>query len=200
MMSKSSWEYSAPGIPDDMFNRDKTPMTKEEVRVLTLAKLRVKPGGQILDVGAGTGSITVECARLLPGGQVWAVERDSLAVGLIRENCQKFGLENVRIIEGEAPDCLKGLPSLDGAVIGGSGGRLEEIVRKVKTFLKPGARLVINAILLESVTTALKVLKEEGFEGIDLILVSISRGRGLGAHTALAPLDPVFIIWGNCGE
>lgn len=189
-----------PGIPDEMFSRDRTPMTKEEVRVLTLAKLRLKPAAQVLDVGAGTGSISVECARLVPGGKVWAVEKDSLAVNLIWENCGKFGLENVRIIQGAAPACLEGLPPLDGAVIGGSGGRLGEIVRRVKTLLKPGARLVINAILLETLTTALMVLKEEGFREVDLISVAISRGRGLGDHTALQPLDPVFIIWGNKGE
>lgn len=175
-------------------------MTKEEVRVLTLTKLRLKERAVILDVGAGTGSITLECARLIPGGEVWAVERDPLAVNLIKENCLNFGLDNVRIIRGEAPDCLEGLPSLDGAVIGGSGGRLGEIVRKVKSILKPGSRLVINAILLESVTAALEVLKEEGFKEVDLISVSISRGRRLGTRTALLPLDPVFIIWGSIGE
>lgn len=187
----------APGIPDPLFERGDVPMTKEEIRVLTIAKLRLTPAAKVLDVGAGTGSITVECARILPQGMVYAVEREPKALELLSKNCRKFSADNVQIIAGEAPDCLGGLPAMDAAVIGGSGGHLRKIIERVRDLLNPGGRIVINGILLETVNEAMSVLEEDGFAETGLIQAQISRGMKLGGRTALQPLNPVFILWGT---
>ena len=172
-------------------------MTKEEVRVLTLSKLRLTPSSLVLDIGAGTGSVSVECALLSPAGKVYAVEKNPEAVLLIKQNCEKFGVSNIEVLEGAAPDCLHGLPPVDRVVIGGGGGNLQAVTAAAKGLLKPGGRLVINAILLETLAGALETMKKEGFEQVELLAVSIARGRELGGKTALQPLNPVFIIWGT---
>lgn len=192
-------EWAVPGIPDRFFVRGDVPLTKEEIRVLTLAKLRVTPESKLLDIGAGTGSISVECGLLAPEGMIYAVEKEAPAIELIQKNCERFGVKNIRIIQGEAPFCLErmAIPPLDGVVVGGSSGRLKEIVLKARELLRPGARLVINAILLETVCEGSAVLKEAGFSGVEMMAVSVARGRELAGRTALEPLNPVFIIWGQ---
>lgn len=197
MMNKKSFDYLTPGLPDDFFIRGETPMTKEEVRVLTLSKLALPPKGNILDVGSGTGSISLEAARLMPGGMVYAVEKESSAVELLERNRLELRLENINIIKGEAPACFPQFPPLDGAVIGGSGGHLQGIIKGVKEFLKPGGRIVINALLLDTAYQGLQFLKEEGFSEVNIISVSIARGKEMGGRTALIALNPVFIIWGK---
>lgn len=195
MMDK--WEYMGPGIPDDLFVRGRVPMTKEEVRVLTVSKLKLRPDSTVLDIGAGTGSLTVECACQASKGRVIAVEKNPAALNLIRENAARFELSNVEIIEGEAPSCLAGLPLCDAVFIGGSSGNIKEIIKEAKKLLKTGGRLVINAILIETVYAALCYLKEENMKGTDILSVSLARGRDLGGMTAFEPLNPVYIIWGE---
>jgi precorrin-6B methylase 2 len=106
-------------------------------------------------------------------------------------------VENITIIAGEAPECLADIPPLDGVIIGGSGGKILEIIKAARGLLKPGARVVLNTILLDSLHTAVAALEEEGFLEVDLLAVNISRGRLLGSGRALQPLNPVFIIWGT---
>ena len=199
-MSNKGWTYLTPGIPDALFQRGQIPMTKEEIRVLTLAKLRLQAQSRILDVGAGTGSLTIECAHLASQGWVYAVERAPEGLELIRANASKFGVENITIIAGEAPECLADIPPLDGVIIGGSGGKILEIIKVARGLLKPGARVVLNTILLDSLHTAVASLEEEGFLEVDLLAVNISRGRLLGSGRALEPLNPVFIVWGEKGD
>ncbi len=186
-----------PGIADDKFLRDKTPMTKEEVRVLTLSKLRLTAESCVLDVGAGTGSLSVECALFAYAGRVYAVEKEPTARELIKANCRRFGVDNVEVVAGTAPGCLEGLPQVDCAVIGGSGGNLREIVTCCRELLKPGGRLVINAILPETMYEGMKALEKEGFARVEMIMVSIAKSRELGTKTALQAMNPVFIIWGT---
>lgn len=200
MMSNKDWTFLTPGIPDELFQRGQIPMTKEEIRVLTLAKLRLRAQSQVLDIGAGTGSLTIECAHLASQGWVYAVERVPEGLELIRANASRFGVKNITIIAGEAPECLADIPPLDGVIIGGSGGKLLEIIKAVRGLLKPGARVVLNTILLDSLHTAVAALEEEGFLEVDLLAVNISRGRLLGSGRALEPLNPVFIIWGEKGD
>lgn len=189
-----NWEFSVPGIPDELFLRGKVPMTKEEVRALTLSKLRLTSYSYILDVGAGTGSISVECGLLASRGKVYAIEKNPVAIDLIYENCKRFGVSNIEIIAGEAPAAIKKIPLMDRVVIGGSGGNLKDIIVATNDILKPEGRIVLNGILLETVTVGLQALKEQGYRQVDLITVSIARGRELGGRTALKALNPVFII------
>jgi precorrin-6Y C5,15-methyltransferase (decarboxylating) CbiT subunit len=97
------WDFATPGIPDRFFERNSVPMTKEEVRTVTLSKARIKADSIIYDIGAGTGSITVEAALLAADGRVYSIEKRSDALALVRENITKFGLTNVEVVEGEAP-------------------------------------------------------------------------------------------------
>ena len=112
-------------IEDEEFIRGEVPMTKLEVRILTLAKAQIKSDSVLVDVGAGTGSISIEAALLAPHGKIFALERKTEAVELIRRNAEKFSADNVEIICAEAPNGLENLPELDAAIIGGSGGQLE---------------------------------------------------------------------------
>lgn len=183
-----------PGLPDELFVRGDVPLTKEEIRCLTLSRLRLTAQSRVLDIGAGSGGLTIECARLLQVGRVWAVERDPRALQLVRANCRRFNVDNVTIIEGEAPAALKGLEGFDRVVIGGSGGMLREIIARCRELLVPGGIVVINCIMLETLSAGLGLLKEEAFTNIEYIQAVISRSRQLGDGTALQPLNPVFII------
>lgn len=175
-------------------------MTKEEIRSLTLCKLRPESHHRVLDIGAGTGSLSVECGLLLSGGLVYAVEKKKEAVELIAANVKLFHLKNVRIIEGEAPGALEGIGAVDRVLVGGSGGKLAAILKDVQKLLVAGGRLVQNCFLLETMAESLYVLEGLGFQEISCLLVSISRSRKLGAGTALQPLNPVYIISAVNGE
>ena len=115
-------------LADDEFLRGKVPMTKREVRILTMAELAAMPGDIVADIGAGTGSLSIEAARAVGDGTVYAVERNPEAVQLIRENARRFGLTNIVVEEQEAPAGLEQLPLLDGAIVGGSGGQLRRFL------------------------------------------------------------------------
>ncbi len=183
-----------PGLSDEEFVRGEVPLTKEEIRCLTLSKLKLRAGNRVLDIGAGSGGLTVECA-LLPGvGEVVAVERDPEAVALVRANKERFNLQNVTVIERKAPAVLDGLSSFDRVIIGGSGGNLEEIIERVFELLTPGGVVVLNCILLQTLAQSLDALEKKGFSGISFIQAAIFRSRKMGSGTALQPLNPVFIV------
>ena len=117
------------GIPDEDFIRGGIPMTKREVRISVLAEANIKEDSKILDVGAGTGSISIEAALLAPKGKVWAIEKEAEGIDLIRQNSEKFGVENLISIEGLAPDAMSQVSEeLDAVIIGGTGGSLEDIL------------------------------------------------------------------------
>jgi cobalt-precorrin-6B (C15)-methyltransferase len=169
-------QYFVPGIPDSQFRRGTVPMTKEEVRALTICRMRPAEGLVVWDVGAGTGSLSVEAALLSPGGHVFAVERQEEGVRLINENCRLFGVEDrVTVVTGTAPAALEGLPSPDRVIVGGSGGRLREILALCAGSLKPGGIVVVNAVLPATLQTSLEVLSLPPFTGLEAIHVQISR-------------------------
>ena len=124
MKNRDYWLRQVPGIPDTEFLRGKVPMTKEEVRVVTLAKGKIFPEAIIYDIGAGTGSLSIEASFLAKDGQVWALERNPEAIELIKKNKEKFQVNNLEILAKEAPEGLRELPSADVIFIGGSGGHL----------------------------------------------------------------------------
>ncbi|MFW6006410.1 MAG: precorrin-6Y C5,15-methyltransferase (decarboxylating) subunit CbiT [Halanaerobiales bacterium] len=187
------WDYTTGGIPDNKFLRDNVPMTKEEIRIITISKLRIKEDSIIYDIGAGTGSLTVETALRAKTGKVFAVEKEKNRSELIAKNVSKFGLKNVRIITGEAPSALKGLPSVDRVVIGGSGGKLEPILDQVDKKLKVAGRIVINAVTLNTLMETISILDEFNYS-CNICQVAVTRTRDVADYKMLKALNPVYII------
>jgi precorrin-6Y C5,15-methyltransferase (decarboxylating) CbiT subunit len=196
---KDRWPYRTPGIPDDFFIRGKVPMTKEEIRAVTIAKARLAPGQVVWDVGAGTGSLSVEAALQVPGGVVYAVERNPEGLALKERNAIVFGLDNLELIRGEAPESLAGLPAPDRVIVGGSGGRLEEIITVIHRRLRPGGRVVLNAVTLETAASAVRILKEL-FGAVDVVQVSVARTVTAGGSHLMKGLNPVMVISVEKGE
>lgn len=196
-MSSGLWKYKSGGIPDELFIRGQVPMTKAEVRAITIAKARLTDAQVIWDIGAGTGSISVEAALTSLDGQVHAVEKEDDAVELLKQNIKLFGVENVSIHHGTAPEALTGLPVPDRVFIGGSGGNFEQIIRHVNDRLVPGGRVVINAIVLETLMSAVELLKAYRFNDIDIVQVSISKTVNTGRINMFKSNNPVFVISGE---
>ncbi|SEM57252.1 cobalt-precorrin 7 C15-methyltransferase [Candidatus Frackibacter sp. WG12] len=192
----TDWQFQTPGIPDEIFIRGEVPMTKEEVRAVTMAKLRLKEDSIVYDIGAGTGSLTIEAALLASKGQVWAIERESKGIELIEKNINKFGLDNVGFIAGKAPSALNNLPPVDRVIIGGSGGKLEEILEVVNQKLEPAGRIVINAITLETLSAAKDILLDLNYS-LDIVNISVTRTREVGNYHMLQGQNPVYIITGE---
>lgn len=187
------WIYAAPGIPDDRFIRGDVPMTKEEVRAVSLSKLRLKEDSIVYDIGAGTGSVSIECGICCKKGRVFAVEKEPDAVELITKNIEKFRLSNVEIVRGEAPAAAAGGPAPDKVFVGGTGGNMEEILKWVNSFDK-NIRVVINSVTIESTYEAVNGLEKQGFENIDIVNMAVSRSRAAGKKHLMQAQNPVYII------
>lgn len=179
-----------PGIPDESFLREKVPMTKQEVRAAALAKLAPGPQDVCWDIGAGTGSVSVELALL--ARSVWAVERKAEALDLIRRNREKFCAWNLHVVEGEAPEALKDLPCPDAVFVGGSGGNLREILAVIRE-ANPLARVLVSAIALETLQTAAEAMQQLGWE-VSVTQIVVSRTHKVGGLHMLTALNPVFLI------
>jgi precorrin-6Y C5,15-methyltransferase (decarboxylating) CbiT subunit len=192
MMNKK--ENVVPGIPDAEFLRGPVPMTKEEVRALTIRYARLAPGQVVWDIGAGSGSLTVEAARSVPGGSVVAVERESGAVSLVQVNCRRFGVDNVRIVHGEAPEALSGLPCPDRVLVGGSGGKLPEILARCGELLVSGGMVVVNALTPATLYTALRCLSQPPFSALAGCQVQVSRLEKLGGEYFFRAQNAVSIL------
>ena len=181
------------GMPDDVFVRGKVPMTKMEVRCVILGKMAVSENDVVWDIGAGTGSVSVELA--MQARQVWAVERRDEAVELIRENREKFGRWNLRIAWGEAPMDLKELPDPDAVFVGGSGGHLGEILHEV--WRRNGrARICISATLLETLQESLAAFAEREIEP-DIVQIAVTRSEKVGGRHMMRAGNPIYIITGS---
>mgnify|MGYP000625759428 CR=1 FL=1 len=181
-----------PGLPDDAFIRGAVPMTKQEVRAAALAKLAVTPTDTLWDVGAGTGSVSVELALAAPKGHVYAVECDAAACSLIKQNRDKFHVHNLTLVEGKAPEKLTGLPAPNAVFIGGSKGNLPEIIDAVLT-ANPSARLCVSAIALETLQTALSSFSTHGMTA-QITQIAISRSSSVGNLHLMKANNPVFLI------
>lgn len=188
----SYWSYATSGIPDSFFVRGKVPMTKEEVRAVTIAKARLHKDSVVYDIGAGTGSISVECALL--AGRVVAIEKNPEGINLIEENKKLFGLENLTIKAGDAAHLLAELPPAHRIIIGGSGGQLKRIMELTKEKLLPQGRVVINCIALETLFESLTLLEDLGFREVEVSQVSVARGEKVGRLHMLKGLNPIYIL------
>ena len=194
------WNFSTPGIPDQYFVRGKVPMTKEEVRAVTLGKARLTKDSIVYDIGAGTGSISIEAALLAPWGRVVAIEKNPEGISLIEENRQRFGVDNLEIIAGDASIALEKLPAAHRIIIGGSGGFLKKILQQSKEKLLPRGRVVLNCIALESLFNSLEILEELGFEEIEVSQVSIARAEKVAGLRMMKGLNPIYIVAAEKGE
>lgn len=181
------------GLPDDAFVRGKAPMTKRDVRALSLMRLGVEKESRVLDIGAGTGSVSIEAAIHASAGLVTAVERNKESVDLIRENIRHFNLDNVRIIEGLAPEALPD-EMFDAVFIGGSGGNMTPILEWCAGHLVVGGRLVINTITIENTAQAVSYLKKSDVKDLEVIQVAVSKGRFVGQVTMMEAQNPITII------
>lgn len=181
------------GIPDESFQRGKAPMTKEEVRSISLSKLALTRNAVVYDVGAGTGSIGLECARIATEGMVYAIEKKEEALELLGENKKKLGISNLEIVAGLAPEALEPLPTPTHAFIGGSSGNMKEIVELLLQ-KNPNIRIVINCIALETVAEVMNLLKEKKFEHQDIVHAAIGKSKTLGSYHMMMGQNPVYII------
>ncbi|GCC10402.1 putative cobalt-precorrin-6Y C(15)-methyltransferase [decarboxylating] [archaeon] len=180
------------GIADNEFIRGKVPMTKEEVRAVILHRLRLNRNSIVADIGAGTGSLSIEAALLASEGRVYAVEKSSEAIGILKANIDKFGVDNIEVIHGEAPEALESLPRLDRVIVGGSSGKIEDIINGAKEKLRPGGWIVVSLITLENLCTAFEVL--EGCFESDVSEIIVAKAKKLGKYKSLRARNPVFII------
>ncbi|MFP3090143.1 precorrin-6y C5,15-methyltransferase (decarboxylating) subunit CbiE [Treponema sp. TIM-1] len=184
------------GLGDDEFIRAAVPMTREEVRAVSLAKLRLENDSIAYDIGAGTGSVSCEMALRARYGRVYAVERNSEALALVERNRERQGLWNIIPVPGTAPEALEGLPPADRVFIGGSSGRLESILAAVLA-KNPRCRVVINAITLETLCIAVGLLKKHALSNPDVVELILSKADRRGEYHLMRALDPVYIISGG---
>jgi precorrin-6Y C5,15-methyltransferase (decarboxylating) CbiT subunit len=192
-MSNYNQQLTA-GISDSEFIRGDVPMTKEEIRILSLSKLQLTVDDCLLDVGAGTGSVSIEMARLLPESTVYAVEQKAKALELIRQNMLKFETPNIKIIEGIAPDALSNLSGVNKIFIGGSGGNMKVIIDWIECNCHTGSRVVINSVSLNTLVDTRQLLDTPVFSTPEIIQVSINRIEKLGNAEMFRPQSPIFII------
>ena len=179
------------GINDSEFVTGNAPMTKSEVRAVSISKLEIKYDDICYDIGAGTGSVSIEMALLCGKGKVYAIEKKAEAAELIKQNALKFHADNIEIICADAPNGMDGLPKADKVFIGGSSGNLYEIIEKCDC-----KKVVVNAITLETLSLAQESFEKLGYE-YSVTQICASRGRKVGGYNMMTAQNPVFII---CGE
>lgn len=190
------WNQGAPCLWDDQLIRGKTPMTKETVRTLAVARLGITPESTLWDVGAGTGSVSAACAMAAWKGRVFAVEKEPEALDLIARNREALGLWNLQVVPGEAPAVLADLPKPDAVFIGGSSGSMDRIFR-VALEKNPQVRICLTAVSLESLTDGLNCLQSFKLENVDVTQISAAQAKTLGRYHMMMGQNPVYILSGE---
>jgi cobalt-precorrin-6B (C15)-methyltransferase len=188
------WDYRTPGIPDELFERtEEVPITKEDIRTIAISKLRLREGHSAIDVGCGSGSITVELC-LQTKGKVYAIDFDEKAVELTKKNLQKFGVKAEEVILGKAQDILPTLSEVDAVIVGGTWGDTKQVIDLAVGKLKKGGRIVIDTIVIETMYHALAAINELELKEIDITQVIISKARKVTTGTMMLARNPVMII------
>jgi len=197
-MPRQIWPYVTPGIPDDLFERlPGIPMSKREVRLLIVSSLRLEIDSVLWDIGAGTGTIPVETGLLCPKGRIVAVERDEEVASLIRRNCDRFGVHNVEVIEGSAPECLKDLSTRPQRVCIEGGRSIKEILKEVWQYLESPGRVVATAGNLKSLYLISESFAELQARNIEVVQSAVNRLETRGIHQSFVAVNPIFILSGE---
>lgn len=187
------FEPTVHGLADDLFMRSKVPMTKQEVRSVSMSKLMPKATDVIYDIGAGTGSCSVELALIAKQGKVWAFERNPVAVELLGKNKELFGLTNLDVIAGEALENIKAMPAPDCVFVGGSGGDLCEMLDVIYA-KNSKCRIVINAITVETLAQVAAYYKEHPDYSLEIVNVFVARSKKLGSYNLMMAQNPVYVM------
>jgi cobalt-precorrin-6B (C15)-methyltransferase len=197
-MPSPLWSYVTPGIPDDLFERlPGIPLSQREIRLLIISHLRLKVDAVLWDIGAGTGTIPVEVGLLCPKGRIIAIERDEEVASLIRRNCDRFGVQNVEVIEGSAPECLKDIPHAPDCVCIEGGRSIKAIMKEVWQDLAVHGRVVALASSLENLYTVSESFAELQVRNVEVVQSAINRLEKRGIHQTFAAIDPIFVISGE---
>jgi precorrin-6Y C5,15-methyltransferase (decarboxylating) CbiT subunit len=197
-MSSPLWPYVTPGIPDDLFERlPGIPMSQREVRLLLVSHLRLKADSVLWDIGAGTGTIPVEAGLLCPQGHIVAIERDEDVVSLIRQNCDRFGVKNVEIVEGSAPECLEGIQHRPNRVCIEGGRSIKAILKAAWSHLEMQGRVVVTASSLEGLYAASESFSELQVRNIEVVQSAMNRLEKRGMNQIFASVDPIFVLSGE---
>ncbi len=183
------------GMPEECYHHETGLITKAEVRAISISKLCLRPGMVLWDLGAGSGSVSLEASLLLRGGNIFAVEQDPERISHIRQNKKQFRVRNLDIVQAKLPGGLKHLPKPDRIFIGGGGKDLVSTIKAAGAYLKPGGVIVINTILLSSLDKAMAALQSLGFS-TEVVQVQVSRGKPMPSGQRLEALNPVWIISG----
>lgn len=180
---------------DRDFVRGEVPMTKEEIRAVTLSKLAVEPDDVVYDIGAGTGSVAIEMARKAYNGSVFAIEKNDAALGLINRNREKLGAFNVTVVPGTAPGVFAGIPCPNKAFIGGSSGNMDKIVRELRV-KNPQVDIVANTISIESLNDAVSTFEKHGL-ATEIVCINSAVAKKAGNYHMMIANNPVYVISGK---
>lgn len=186
------WQYGV-GIPDDFFVRGDIPMTKQEIRAVSISKLKLKKDSIVWDIGAGTGSISIEAALYCNNGAIYAIEEKKEAVKLIKENTVKFGVDNVKCILGKAPEALKNLDRPDRIFIGGTGENTLSILDICIDKIKEDGVIVVNSITLDTIFNSMQYFEKKGFD-CEIVCINVARSKRAGKKTMMIAQNPVYIL------
>lgn len=188
------WVYRTAGIPDNLFERFETvPITKEEIRAIVISKLRLKENSWVIDVGCGSGSITVELCIQVPNGQVFGIDSDESAIALTKRNLSKFGMK-ASLFLGQAQEILPTLPQVDSIIIGGSSGDVTRLADLALDRLKPGGRIIFTTILIETLCLINGLIKQNFLYDVDITQVIVTKSKVVSTGTMMVARNPVTIV------
>lgn len=181
------------GMDDDLFYKDKGQITKREIRVVSIAKLELKEDSFFVDIGAGSGSVSIEAATIIKRGRIIAIEKNKLRAELIEKNKKRFGIYSIEVIKDSASNVISSLPQLDKVFIGGGLMEDPELLIHCYNRLKPNGKIVANIVVLESLLKSINLCRKYNIS-YEITQLSVNRGKGIGDGFRLSPINPVFIL------